>query len=31
VIADGQAKVGQMVRVQINGALVHDLSGTILP
>jgi ribosomal protein S12 methylthiotransferase len=31
VIAEGQAKVGQMVRVQISGALVHDLSGIILP
>jgi len=31
VIAEGQAKVGQMVKVQISGALVHDLSGTILP
>jgi len=31
VIAEGQAKVGQMVRVQISGALVHDLSGTITP
>jgi ribosomal protein S12 methylthiotransferase len=30
VIAEGQGKVGQMVRVQISGALVHDLSGEIL-
>jgi ribosomal protein S12 methylthiotransferase len=30
VIAEGQAKVGQMVRVQISGALVHDLSGEII-
>jgi ribosomal protein S12 methylthiotransferase len=31
VIAEGQARVGQFVRVQITGALVHDLSGIILP
>lgn len=31
VIAEGQAKIGEMVRVQISGALVHDLTGNILP
>lgn len=30
VIARGQAQVGQMVNVRIDGALVHDLNGTIL-
>ncbi len=30
VIAEGQAKVGQIVRVQISGALIHDLSGEII-
>lgn len=31
VIAEGLAKIGEMVRVQISGALVHDLTGKILP
>ncbi len=31
VIAEGQAKVGEIVKVQINGALVHDLIGVIIP
>ena len=31
VIAEGQAKVGEIVKVQINGALVHDLAGVIIP
>jgi ribosomal protein S12 methylthiotransferase len=31
VIAQGEAQVGQLVRVQIEGALVHDLSGRIIP
>lgn len=30
VIARGQAQVGQLVDVHIDGALVHDLSGTII-
>jgi len=30
VIAQGQARVGQLVDIQIDGALVHDLSGTII-
>jgi len=30
VIAEGQGKVGQMVKVHISGALVHDLNGTVL-
>jgi ribosomal protein S12 methylthiotransferase len=31
VIARGQARVGQLVDVHIDGALVHDLSGSIVP
>ena len=31
VIAEGQAKIGEMVRVQVSGAMVHDLTGNILP
>ena len=30
VIARGQAQVGNLVNVRIDGALVHDLSGTII-
>lgn len=30
VIARGQAQVGQLVNVRIDGALVHDLNGTII-
>ena len=30
VIAQGQARVGQLVDVHIDGALVHDLSGSII-
>jgi len=30
VIVEGRAEVGKMVKVQITGAMVHDLTGTLL-
>jgi len=30
VIAEGQAEIGQIVRVEINGAMAYDLSGTLI-
>ena len=31
VLAEGQAQVGEMVKVKISGALAYDLTGTLLP
>lgn len=31
VIIEGEAKVGEMVKVHITGAMTYDLSGTLLP
>jgi len=30
VIAEGQVQVGEMVNVQVTGAMVHDLTGTVI-
>jgi ribosomal protein S12 methylthiotransferase len=30
VLAEGQAEVGQIVRVEISGAMTYDLSGTLM-